>query len=180
MTRFVALLRGINVGGNKRVPMAQLSALLEGLGHSQVATLLQSGNAVFTCRQSSESKVGRALEAAIASEFGFEISVVLRTAAQFADAVEANPFPDARAEPSRFLLFFLSAPPDPERMRELEPARYLPDEFRLNGREIYARFPDTIRDSKLAVVLGGKKLGITATARNWNTVLKLRSLVDGG
>lgn len=178
MPRYIALLRGINVGGNKKVPMAQLRALMEGLGYTGVATLLQSGNAVFTCKEKSPAKVVKQLEAAIAQEFGFEVAVVLRTRDELAAVIQANPLAGAEDAPSQFLVTFLSDVPDPKKLAAIEPMAYLPDEFRVVGREIYARFPNGIRDSKLATVLGGPRLGVTPTARNWNTVLKLLELAD--
>ncbi len=178
MPRYIALLRGINVGGNKKVPMARLRELMEGLGYTDVATLLQSGNAVFTSKEKSPAKVVKQLEAAIAGEFGFEVSVVLRTRDELAAAIQANPLPGAEEAPSWFLVTFLSDVPDPKRLAAIDPAAYLPDEFRLVGREIYARFPKGIGTSKLATVLGGLKLGVTPTARNWNTVTKLLELAD--
>lgn len=178
MPRYIALLRGINVGGNKKVPMAQLRELMEGLGYTDVATLLQSGNAVFTSKEKSAAKVGKQLEAAIAKEFGFEVSVLIRTRDELAAAIQANPLSGAEDDPSHFLVTFLSDVPDPKKLAAIEPTAYLPDEFRVVGREIYARFPEGIRDSKLATVLGGPRLGVTPTARNWNTVLKLLELAD--
>jgi uncharacterized protein (DUF1697 family) len=177
--RYVALLRGINVGGNKLVPMARLRALLEGLGYTEVGTLLQSGNVVLTSREKKPAQVGQRIEAAIVEAFGFEVAVIVRTRDELARAIEANPLAGADDAPSRFLVTFLSGPPDPARLRAIDAAAYLPDEFRVVGREIYARFPNGIRDSKLAVVLGGLKLGVTPTARNWNTVKKLLALADG-
>ena len=176
MARYVALLRGINVGGNKKVAMARLRELMEELGYTDVATLLQSGNAVFTSPEKNPARVIQQLEVAIIKEFGFEVAVVLRTRDELAAAIEANPLPGAEEAPSQFLVTFLSDAPEPKRLEALDPAAYLPDEFRLLGREIYARFPQGIRDSKLATVLGGTRLGVTATARNWNTVTKLLEL----
>lgn len=179
MARYIALLRGINVGGNKKVPMAQLRELMEGLGYTDVATLLQSGNAVFTSKEKNPARVATQLEAAIAREFGFEVAVVIRTRDELAAVIQANPLPGAEEAPSRFLVTFLSGAPDPKRFEQLDPAAYLPDEFRLVGREIYARFPNGVGTSKLATVLGGTRLGVTPTARNWSTVTKLLELADG-
>ncbi|WP_309889735.1 DUF1697 domain-containing protein [Archangium sp.] len=178
MARYVALLRGINVGGNKKVPMAQLRELLEGLGYTDVATLLQSGNAVFTSKERSPARLVKQLETAIAQEFGFEVSVIVRTRDELAAAIQANPLPGAEEAPSQFLVTFLSDVPDPKLLQMIDPAAYLPDEFRVVGREIYARFPNGIRDSKLATVLGKARLGVTPTARNWSTVTKLLELAD--
>ncbi|WP_224367990.1 DUF1697 domain-containing protein [Hyalangium versicolor] len=179
MARYIALLRGINVGGNKKVPMAQLRALMEGLGYTGISTLLQSGNAVFTSKEKSSAKVIKQLEAAIAEEFGFEVSVVLRTRDELAAAIQANPLPGAEEDPSHFLVTFLSAMPEPKRLQAINPAAYLPDEFRAVGREIYARFPNGIGTSKLATVFTEAKLGVVPTGRNWNTVKKLLELADG-
>src|SRR5688572_24083746 len=95
MARYIALLRGINVGGNKKVPMAQLRELMEGLGYTDVATLLQSGNAVFTSKEKNPARVATQLEAAIAREFGFEVAVVIRTRDELAAVIQANPLPGA-------------------------------------------------------------------------------------
>jgi uncharacterized protein (DUF1697 family) len=179
MARYIALLRGINVGGNKKVPMAQLRQLLNGLGHEEVATLLQSGNAVFTSQKKNPAQLAKQIESAIAAKFGFEVSVVMRTRDELAAAIERNPLPGAAEAPSRFLVTFLSDVPDQKRFQEIDPSAYLPDEFRIVGREIYARFPNGIRESKLAtLLLGGQRLGVTPTARNWNTVTKLLELAD--
>ncbi|QRK10492.1 DUF1697 domain-containing protein [Archangium violaceum] len=178
MIRYVALLRGINVGGNKKVPMARLRELMQGLGYTDVATLLQSGNAVFSSKEKNTARLVKQLEAALAETFGFEVAVVIRTRDELAAAIEANPLPGAEDAPSQFLVTFLSDAPDPKRLREIDPAAYLPDEFRVVGREIYARFPNGIRDSKLATLLGGARWGVTATARNWNTVTKLLELAN--
>jgi uncharacterized protein (DUF1697 family) len=178
MARYVALLRGINVGGNKKVPMARLRELLQGLGYTDVATLLQSGNAVFTSQEKNPAQLVKRIEAAIAREFGFEVAVIVRTRDELAAVLKANPLPGAEEAPSQFLVTFLSDVPDPKRLQEIDPAAYLPDEFRVVGREIYARFPKGIGNSKLATVLGGPRLGVTPTARNWSTVTKLLELAD--
>jgi len=178
MPRYVALLRGINVGGKKLVPMAKLRALLEELGHTEVATLLQSGNAVFTSKARQPAPLVAPIEAALARTFGFEVAVIVRTRDELAAVIEANPLPGAEAAPSRFLVTFLSGAPDPKRLRAIDPAAHVPDEFRVVGREIYAYFPGGIRDSKLAAVLTSPRLGVTPTARNWSTVKKLIALAD--
>lgn len=178
MARYVALLRGINLGGKRKVPMARLRKMLEGLGYASVATLLQSGNAVFTCKEQGEAKLIQQLEASIAAEFGLEVAVLVRTRDELAAAVRKNPLPGAGRDPSRFLVTFLSGVPDPKRVREIDAAAYLPDEFRVVSREIYARFPNGAGRSKLAAMLGGPRLGVTATARNWRTVTKLLELAD--
>lgn len=176
MARYVALLRGINVGGNKMVSMSRLRELLEGLGYTSVATLLQSGNAVFTAKDKNAVRVGQQIEAVIRKEFGFDVLVVIRSRDELASAIEANPLRGADEEPSKFLVTFLAGAVDPKVIGD--PAVYRPDEFRIAGLEIYARFPNGAGRSKLAAVLAGPRLGATATARNWNTVRKLLELAD--
>ncbi len=179
MTRYVALLRGINVGGNKKVPMAQLRTLVEGLGYTDVATLLQSGNVVFSSKaKKKQALLEKQLEQAIAAEFGFEVSVLVRSRDELAEVIEANPLEGAEEAPSKFLVTFLAAEPAPEVLKKLDPEAYLPDEFALVGRALYARFPNGIGRSKLATLLANPRFGVTATARNWATVRKLLELAD--
>ncbi|WP_224240092.1 DUF1697 domain-containing protein [Hyalangium gracile] len=178
MTRYIALLRGINVGGNKKVSMAQLRKVLEGLGYTDVATLLQSGNAVFTSKEKSPAKLIKQIEAGIVEGFGFEVSIILRTRDELAAVIDANPLPGADDAPTQFTVTFLSDVPDAKRIQQIDAAAYLPDEFRWTGREIYARFPNGMARSKLATLLSGLRLGVTPTARNWNTVKKLLELAD--
>ena len=110
MQTWIALLRGINVGKAKRVPMAELRGLLEGLGYTNVATLLNSGNAVFRAQGRSAASVAAAVEAAIAKRFGFEVPVVIRTAAELKAIVRENPLGDRAADPSRTLVAFAGTP----------------------------------------------------------------------
>ncbi|MGP3951902.1 DUF1697 domain-containing protein [Streptomyces sp. 7N604] len=179
MTTYVALLRGINVGGHKKVPMAALRELLGGLGYGDVRTLLQSGNAVFSRDEQDPGGVAAELERALADRFGFEVACVVLSAAELRAVVERNPFPPSSFEPAKFLVTFLSGPVDPGRLSGIDPEAYLPDEFRLGEREIFLHCPNGIGRSKLAEVLANAKLGVTATARNWNTVTKLLAMTDG-
>jgi len=175
-TRYIAFLRGVNVGGNKLVPMARLRALLLAMGFSGVATLLQRGNAVFSAKQQSAAKLGQQIEKAIEREFGFSVGVVMRTSAQLRAVLDANPLQVPADAGSRCLITFLSGPPDTSVLHALDPSAFIPDEFRHAGQEIYAHFPNGIGTSKLAAALGSARLGVTATARNLNTVTKLLAL----
>src|SRR5437868_2520005 len=117
--------------------MARLRTLLEDLGYSGVTTLLQSGNAVFSAKEKSASRIAKQIEAAIAKEFGFDVSVVIRTRDELAKVIAANPLAGAAEAPSTFLVTFLSAPPDAKRLAQIDPAAHRPEEFRVVGREIY-------------------------------------------
>jgi uncharacterized protein (DUF1697 family) len=177
MPRYVALLRG--VGPNKPVPTARLRSALEALGYAEVATVLATGNAAFTTGEKNEAKMVRRIEAALAREFGFELRVVVRTRDELAAVIRDNPLRGAEDDPSRFLVTFLSGIPDPKQLDALDPASFLPEQFHVAGRDIYARHPNGIGRSKLAMKLSSLKLGATPTARNWNTVKKLLALADG-
>ena len=172
----IALLRGVNVGGNNRVPMAHLRELMGELGYEDVRTHLQSGNAVFTTAGTPPEQVAREIEGVLARSLGLGIRVLVRTAEELERVVSANPLPEAVAEPSRLLVTFLSAPPDPERLRELDPVDFEPDLFGFGEREIYVWCPEGVRTIKLSYAFFEKRFGVIATARNWNTVTKLLEL----
>lgn len=177
-TGYVALLRGINVGGRNRVPMATLRELIAAIGGTDVRTLLQSGNAAFHHGAADPARLAADLEQAIARELGLTIACLVRSAADLRRVVEANPFPMDTVDGARFLVVFLSGPAPLERLAQIDPAAYAPDAFRAGEREIYLALPDGIRDSKLGALLTGKSLGVTTTARNWNTVTKLLALAE--
>jgi uncharacterized protein (DUF1697 family) len=188
--RYAALLRGINVGGNKKIAMADLRLLLSGLGHGEVSTLLQSGNAVFTAATADAPRLAAQIEAALADQLGLTSSVLLRTHQQLAAVVDENPFPSAEDEPSKHLVQFLFQPltkADRDKITAFDATGFAPEEFRLGPEVIYFRFPDGIGRSKLGdafakyvVANFGKPVDRPVmTGRNWNTVRKLRDLTAG-
>jgi uncharacterized protein (DUF1697 family) len=179
MTRYIALLRGINVGSHRRVGMSDLRALMSSLGYSDVQTLLQSGNAVFAAKDSTE-QVTRDLERRIEVDLGVRTEVVVRTGDELADVVERDPLGTVALDPKRYQVNFLSAAPGPEMTRELAALDFAPERFVLSGREIYAWHPDGMHRSALAKLLSGPRLGVIATARNWNTVTKLAVMAGEG
>jgi uncharacterized protein (DUF1697 family) len=170
--RQIALLRGINLGGNKKVEMARLRALFEELGHDDVRTYVNSGNVVFGGRKRSE----KALEAALVEEFGFDIPVVIRSQDELADVVAANPLRKVASDPAKHLVVFCGA----KASTDLDPADFAPETFRVRGREIYLWAPGGIGNSPLANLLVAKPVGKKSTARNWRTVEKLLALADEG
>jgi uncharacterized protein (DUF1697 family) len=173
VTRHIALLRGINVGGHRRVPMARLREVVAEQGGHDVATYVQSGNVVFSSSERSAAKAGKRLERAIAQAFGFEVDVVMRSCAQLAAIVAANPFAGAAAEPKHLHVLFLAARVAAERVADIDADDHAPAAFRLRGTEIYLWTPGGIGDSRLARALSDRRLGTEATARNWRTVLTL-------
>jgi uncharacterized protein (DUF1697 family) len=175
VARHIALLRGINLGARNRVSMPDLRELLGKLGYEGVRTLLQSGNVVVTSSKK-PGGVARELEAAVAKEFGVESKVIVRTRAELAYVVKRNPFEKVAKDPKLFQVSFLSAEPKAAVIKELLAADVAPEQVACSGREVYAWHPDGIQRSPLAKLLTDKRLGVTATARNWNTVTKLLEL----
>jgi uncharacterized protein (DUF1697 family) len=176
MARYVALLRGINVGRNKRIAMADLRELLAGLGYTDVVTLLQSGNAVFTASGRAAGPIEKAIEQAIVDRYGFDVRVAVRTAEQLADVIGANPLPVP--DGSRFLVSFLDKDPAAARVRDLDPAAFEPERFAVGSKVLYLWCANGFTDSTMLPALSEQRLGVVATARNWNTVTKLLALAE--
>ncbi|MEV5311326.1 DUF1697 domain-containing protein [Streptomyces sp. NPDC052610] len=178
MTTYAALLRGINVGGSKKIPMAGLRALIEGLGHDDVRTYLQSGQAVFVAGHGDEESLAAGLTRAIEKQYGFPVDVIVRDHAYLKAVADACPFPAADLEARQLHVTYFSAPVDEARFAEVDRDAHLPEEFRLGDRALYLYAPDGLGRSKLADVLSRPRLtkGLIATTRNWNTVLKLVEL----
>ncbi|HET9552744.1 MAG TPA: DUF1697 domain-containing protein [Anaeromyxobacteraceae bacterium] len=176
MTRYALLLRGVNVGKGNVLPMAALRAMLEELGCAGVKTYVQSGNAVLaTARGAAE--LTKAIEAALERYMGRPIDTTLRTQAELAAIVAANPFAEVATDPARLCVTFLSRPPTEAELAPLRAGHFEPELFRVKGREIYTWYPDGQGGSKLAAALGKLKVRGAVTTRNWNTVTKLLELV---
>ncbi|WP_327352549.1 DUF1697 domain-containing protein [Streptomyces sp. NBC_01304] len=177
-TTYAALLRGINVGGHKKVPMADLRTLLTGLGHGDVRTHLQSGNAVFTSTSDDEEALAAELGKAIHDHFGFTVDCLVRDGVYLSAIVDACPFPAASLEGKQLHVTYFSEQVGPERFASVDPAAYAPEDFKLGDRALYLYAPDGLGRSKLGEVLArpAPLKGIVATSRNWNTVTKLAEL----
>ncbi|MET9675878.1 DUF1697 domain-containing protein [Streptomyces sp. NPDC006482] len=173
---YALLLRGINVSGHRKVPMAELRPLVEGLGHRDVRTYLQSGNAVFTTDSTAtEDELSTELEDAIEGRFDFRVDCLVRDADYLAAVAEACPFPAAELEGKQLHAIYYSGPADPERFAAIDREAYLPEEFALGDRVLYLYVPEGLGRSKLGDVVSRPAVvkGLVATARNWNTVVKL-------
>lgn len=179
MTRYLVLLRGINVGGHNKLPMADLRASLAGAGFEDVSTYIQSGNVALTA----PSCDGEQLNGIINADFGLDLSVVVRTAQQLESAIANNPFPEAEAEPKRLLVYFCSAELPKQALADFDHDRYLPDRVAAGtepgGGELYVSYEVGLSKSKLDNTVLDRAVGASTTARNWNTVLKLRELAAG-
>jgi uncharacterized protein (DUF1697 family) len=177
--RVVGLLRGVNVGGHNRLKMADLRAVVESLGHADVATYLQSGNVVFTMRDPVTSAMDNAIGAAISSRltemFGLRVNVLTRTGAEMASIVDANPY--RRDDPTKVVVTFLGAPgrpPDPD------VAAFAPEGLTVHGREVYFDLPfGQARSPMLAALAKATTDDPMSTSRNWRTVLALAEMSSG-
>ncbi|WP_170323732.1 DUF1697 domain-containing protein [Cryptosporangium phraense] len=178
MPAYLALLRGINVSRNQRIAMADLRSLLTGLGHDDVSTYLQSGNALFSSRAKSPDTLATQIEDAIRKELGLTVRVLVREAADLHRVLDANPLADVATDPSKLLVTFLSVPPDAAALETIDPATYVPEVMAVGEREIHVWYPDGVRKAKLNPPFFEKRHpGAAATARNWNTLTKLASML---
>jgi uncharacterized protein (DUF1697 family) len=177
MPAYVALLRGINVGGYRMIKMSDLRDVFAAADARDVATYIQSGNVVFTHATRSEPKLAAELEKRIAKAAGFQVPVVLRCAGELAQVIEDSPFPDA--DPDHLHVAFLAARP-PATVPMIDVRAFAPERCALLGRELYLCLPDGMGRSKLAaaVLARPKAIGAGGTARNWRTVLKLNELAS--
>jgi uncharacterized protein (DUF1697 family) len=182
MPTYVALLRAVNVGGTGKLPMADLRKLLAGLGFQNVETYIQSGNAVFDA-PGSAAGVHKALAAALEKRMGKAVGVLLRTHDQLTRSIADNPFAtEAAADGARVHAVFLSTPGPASAAAELNrvvaanPRRR--DRFHFHGSTLYLHLPDGAADTKFTPAVINRAVGsaIEATARNWNTVLKLHQM----
>lgn len=180
MAAFVALLRGVNVGGRTTVPMARLKAIAETLGLTAPRTLLQSGNLVFRTDRTDVAVLERMLESAIADAFGYGADVLLRDAAAWEAAMAANPFAEeARRDPGHTLLMALRTPPSDAAGTALAGAATGDERVAVVGIHAYLVFPAGISKTKLTNVRIERLLGTRGTARNWNTVEKIAAALRG-
>jgi uncharacterized protein (DUF1697 family) len=179
MATFVALLRGINVGGKSTIPMADLRQVFAGLGYENVQTYIQSGNVIFGSRQDDAELLIRDIEKAIAERFGKDVTVLLRTASQLDDVLTRNPFLGRQDDLTKLLVTFLAAEPDAESPQRLRPPAGETGELAVIGREVYLHVPDGYGRSKISNAFLEKKLGVAATTRNWKSIRKLRDLAAG-
>ena len=178
MKTHFALLRGINVGGNKKLPMAELRAFVGSLGFTDVRTLLQSGNLFFRSDgQRDDPALESFLETEASKHLGLNTTFLLRTPTEWAEVINRNPFPKAAVDhPSRLLIMFFREPPTVDALSSLRPLLISSESIHPGGRHLYASFPEGIGDSKAAIALMSPRFSKHATGRNWNTVFKLGAM----
>jgi uncharacterized protein (DUF1697 family) len=172
MQTYIALLRGINVGGHHKLPMKELKTLLEDLGLQNVKSYIQSGNVVFQSQEENTAELSSQISVAVHKEYGFEPHVLLLKIEEMEKAIAANPFPEGESEPKSLHLFFLISQPEKPDLESLESLKTDNERFELKDRVFYLHAPDGIGRSKLAEKVD-RFLGVSTTARNWRTVSKI-------
>jgi uncharacterized protein (DUF1697 family) len=173
--KLALLLRGINVGGNNKIAMSDLKALLAELGYEDIKTILNSGNAVVETTDSAAKAESRVCEA-IASTLKLKIEVMARTHKELAAVVKADPLGKLATNPSHYAVAFLRKAPPKNALDSLDPEAYAPECWKLVGRELFIWYANGQAKTKLVGTFWEKQLKMAATARNWNTVVKLRDL----
>jgi uncharacterized protein (DUF1697 family) len=178
MKTYIALFRGINVGGRGTLPMKELVLILEGLDCQNIQTYIQSGNAVFGSDTSDTARLAKSISAEVEKRRGFAPHVLLLKLAELKKAIANNPFPEGENDPKTLHIGFLAAVPKQPDLERLESIRAEKERFRLVDSIFYLHAPDGIGRSKLAAN-SERLLGVPMTDRNWNTVRKLLEMAKG-
>ncbi|WP_066071374.1 DUF1697 domain-containing protein [Neobacillus soli] len=174
MPIYIALLRGINVGGHHKIKMADLRSLLETIGLRKVKTYIQSGNVLFESEEAAK-QLSMRMEEEIGKTFGFPVPVILRTATEFEHIIRNCPFAtDTLKEGESIHAAFLADEPSEKGIQHLSTIKSEMDEYKIEGKEVYFYFRESILKSKIVSQL--PKLGVPATVRNWKTVIKLAAI----
>lgn len=176
MNTRIALLRGINVGRNKRIAMADLRGMLESLGYDDVRTHLQSGNAIFVAGARKDETLEQEISSGIKATFGMDVAVLVRTAAELASVVDSNPFIARGAGADELHATFVASAPPAAKIAGVDRDACEPDEFAVGDRVIYLRLRNGVMGSRLPD--WDRVLGVRTTTRNWNTTTRLRAMTD--
>jgi uncharacterized protein (DUF1697 family) len=172
-----SMLRGINVGGNKRIKMETLRQSFEALGFQQVKTFTPSGNVVFTTAAISPQKLSKQIEIKLLADFGFPVAVVSRTADELRKTIDENPFLKERGvDPEKLHVLFLSNPVSGSSLKKLTELTVSPDRFQGSDTKIYLHLPNRVAKSKLMKTPLDRILSAVTTTRNWKTVHSLHQM----
>ena len=181
MPTYISLLRGINVGGHRRIRMAELKSAYEALGLTNVRTYVQSGNVVFGCTIRRASQVAVLLEQQIKSSFGHDVAVMVRTPSDFRRIIKSNPFSaQAKKDPTKVGVVFLRSRPSGAMLKSVEMGDLGGDECSGGREEIFLHYPNGCARSKLNNAFFERKFKMPATGRNWKTVVALHHLASSG
>jgi uncharacterized protein (DUF1697 family) len=179
MAVVIAMLRGVNVGGYRKLNMEALKTLCGGLGLRDVQTYIQSGNIVFREDSGDPGVVARKIEDGIERKFGFRPDVIVRTTSELRKVKSGNPFAKRpEVEPNRLLVLFMASTPGRQAREQIFALPCEPEEMHIKGRELYIYYPNGMARPKIPVARIEKLLGTSSTGRNWNTVNKLLAMAE--
>lgn len=175
MNRKIGILRGINVGGKRKILMADLKSMCEKLGLENVTTYIQSGNLIFNSDKPN-SELENDLEKAITEKYGFDVPVIVRTEKELENSINSNPFFDKETDIKQLHLTFLKEKPNKENLEKTLTFNYEPDKFQIEDKDVFIFCAGKYHESKLTNNFFEKQLKVGATTRNWKTVMKLFEL----
>jgi uncharacterized protein (DUF1697 family) len=173
----IAILRGINVGGKRKILMADLKKMLQDMGYQNIQTYIQSGNLIFEVNEKLENKeITQKIENTILEKFNFEVPVIILSSDEIENAIRNNPYYKTNTDINKLHLTFLNEEPEKDKKEEIESFDFAPDQFKIIGKNAFIYCKDSYHKSKLTNNFFEKKLEVKATTRNWKTVLKLWEL----
>jgi uncharacterized protein (DUF1697 family) len=178
MKKYIALLRGINVSGQKKIKMTELKSLFEKLNFQNVETYIQSGNIIFSSKENSVKTLERKINAGIKNKFGFEVHTFVITSKEIRDVLINNPFVKKNKDTERLYVTFLSEQPLKEKIQNLNSSDFSPEEYQIVGNIIYLHLPNGAGKAKLNNNFFENKLKVNSTTRNWKTINTLSELTD--
>lgn len=178
MIKYISMLRGINVSGQKKIKMEELTKLYKSLSFTKIKTYIQSGNIIFESPVSDTSDLVNKIETNIKQTYGFSVTVIIRTASEFQQVVNNNPFCGIRQEDiTKLHVTFLSETPPTFSLNTIDKLKSRSDEWFISGKEIYLFCPNGYGRTKFTNNFFEKNLNLSATTRNWKTVNKLNAIV---
>lgn len=178
MIKLIVLLRGINVGGHRKILMADLKTMCLNIGFKNPITYIQSGNLIVESDVEDLEKVKLLLTESILNTFGHQVPVLVKTVSEYEEILRNNPFYSDTIDPKQLHITFLSHPPDSEDVSKIEPTDFGIDKFKIVGDVVYLYIQTPYHKTKLSNVFFEKKLGVSTTTRNWKTSNKLLSLLN--
>lgn len=178
MTKYISILRGINVGGTRKIPMTGLKSALEKAGFQEVQTYIQSGNVIFDSEETEARILEEKIQEIIAATFGFaDVPVIVRNSKEWAESIVNNPFlKENDPDIEKLHLTFLKELPSAENMEKIKSLDFLPDRFQIIGKDVFVYCENGYGRSKITNDFFEKKLKVSATTRNWKTVMKLHEI----
>ena len=180
MPKYIAILRGINVGGRRKILMVDLKKLFQELGFTNIQTYIQSGNVVFETSSSDDNAtLSNKIEQIISKTYGFEVPVILRTANEIEQAISNNPFFKNKTEVEGLFLTFLKSIPSAVELENIKSFDFSPDKFEIVGKDIFGFCFGKYHKTKLSNQFFESKLKVSATTRNWKTVINLQQMASG-